>query len=166
MQNGLELLHKRRSIRKYTSEPVSKADIEAMLKAAMAAPSASNKQPWNFVLVQERSMLDQLAEVHNYAKMLKEASACIVVCGDTSNKYWEQDCSAATQNILLAATALGLGSVWLGIHPNAEPVQKVSEWLKIGSTYVPLCLIAIGHPAEEKGPSDRYDESKVHYEQW
>lgn len=166
MRSELDLLHRRRSIRKYTSQPVDRQEVEAMLGAAMAAPSASNKQPWHFVVVQNRSMLDQLAEVHSYAKMLKEAALCIAVCGDTSTKFWEQDCSAATQNILLAATALELGSVWLGIHPNPERVKAVGALLDIAPEFVPLCLIAIGHPAEEKGPSNRYDADRIHYEKW
>jgi len=166
VQQSLSLLHQRRSIRKYTNQPVSGQQVEQLMRAAMAAPSASNKQPWQFVVVQERAMLNQLSEVHPYAKMLKEAPLCIAVCGDRANKFWEQDCAAATQNILLAATALGLGAVWLGIHPNPEPVATVSRLLRIPDTHLPLCLISIGHPAEEKGPSERYDPGKVHSEQW
>lgn len=166
MANALDLIHSRRSIRKFTSQPVAPEQVEALLRAAMAAPSASNKQPWQFVTIQDRSRLDQLAEVHQYAKMLREATLCIAVCGDCGNKFWEQDCSAATENILLAATGLGLGAVWLGIHPNPDPVAKVVQWLAIPETHLPLCLIAIGHPAEQKQPSARFDPSKVHAEQW
>lgn len=166
MQESLRLLHSRRSIRNYTDQPVSAEQVEAILRAAMAAPSASNKQPWHFVAVQERSTLDQLAEVHQYAKMLKAATLCVVVCGDVSNRFWEQDCAAATQNILLAATGLGLGSVWLGIHPNPEPTNKVVQLLNIPETHLPLCLISIGHPAEHKDPADRFDPGKVHWEKW
>lgn len=166
MHQALEILHQRRSIRKYTEQPVSEEHLVAMLQAAMAAPSASNKQPWQFVTVQERSLLDQLAEVHNYAKMLREATLCVAVCGDRGNKFWEQDCAAATQNILLAATGLGLGAVWLGIHPNPDPVAKVVRLLHIPDSHLPLCLIAIGHPAEQKSPSERYDQAKLHREQW
>ena len=166
MQESLKLLHNRRSIRKYTNQPVSPEQVEAILRAAMAAPSASNKQPWQFIAVQERSTLDQLADVHQHAKMLKEATLCIVVCGDRANKFWEQDCAAATQNILLAATGLGLGSVWLGIHPNPDPVSKVAQLLGIPETHLPLCLISIGHPAEKKDPADRFDQGKVHWEKW
>lgn len=166
MNQQLELLHKRRSIRKYTAQPVGQQQAEALLRAAMAAPSASNKQPWQFITVQDRGMLDHLAEVHQYAKMLKEATLCIVVCGDRANKFWEQDCAAATQNILLAATALGLGAVWLGIHPNPDPVGKVVQLLGIAETHLPLCLISVGHPAEQKDPADRFDQGKVHWEKW
>lgn len=161
-----ELLFKRRSIRKYYDKPVSGAHVEELLRAAMAAPSASNKQPWQFITITERAMLDKLAELHPYAKMLYEATLCIAVCGDKTNKYAVQDCSAATQNILLAAAALGLGSVWLGVHPNPEREPQVAELLNIPDTFFPLCLIAIGHPAEQKPPADRYDPTKVHTEKW
>jgi nitroreductase len=166
MNNHLQLIFSRRSIRKYHDIPVAKEHTEAILRAAMAAPSASNKQPWQFVVIEERRTLDALAELHPYGKMLFQATQCIVVCGDKANPYWEQDCSAATQNILLAATALGLGSVWLGVHPRADRAAQVASVLGISEEYIPLCLIAIGHPAEEKPPADRYDESKVHWEKW
>ena len=161
---SLELLFKRRSIRKYQERTVSKEDTEQILRAAMAAPSASNKQPWQYVVIESRETLNKLVGLHPYAKMLNEATLCIAVCGERENKYWVQDCSAATQNILLAAAGLGLGSVWLGVHPNAEREQQVAELLKIPPVYAPLCLIAIGHPAEEKPPADRYDPEKVHWE--
>lgn len=166
MKDSLQLLHQRRSIRKYTDQPVSAEQLEALLRAAMAAPSASNRQPWQFVTVQDRALLDQLAEVHQYAKMLHEAALCIAVCGDRNNKFWEQDCAAATQNILLAATGLGLGAVWLGIHPNPDPTDRVVRLLRIPASHLPLCLIAVGHPAEHKQPSQRFDPAKAHREQW
>jgi nitroreductase len=166
MHKELDLIFKRRSIRKYHDKPVSAEHVETLLRAAMAAPSASNKQPWQFVVIEDRKTLDAFTEVHAYAKMLKEATLCIAVCGDKSNRFWVQDCSAATQNILLAAAGLGLGSVWLGVHPNEEREGQVSQMLSIAPEYAPLCLIAIGHPAEEKGPSERFDPQKVHYEKW
>lgn len=166
MEKNLDLLHRRRSIRKYTDQPVSEEHLLSMLKAAMVAPTAHNRQHWQFVVVTERDRLDQLSAVHPYAKMLKEATLCIAVCGDSSYPFWEQDCAAATQNILLAATGLGLGSVWMGIHPNPGPVQTVRDLLEIPEGQVPLSLIAIGHPAEHKEPADRFDAGKVHYEKW
>ena len=132
----------------------------------MAAPSASNKQPWHFITITERGTLTKLAELHQYAKMLNEATLCIAVCGEKANRYAVQDCSAATQNILLAATGLGLGSVWLGVHPNAEREPQVAQLLEIPDSHFPLCLIAIGHPTEQKPPADRYDPAKVHNETW
>ncbi|MGI6358150.1 MAG: nitroreductase family protein [Bacillota bacterium] len=166
MHQAISLLHRRRSIRKYTAQPVSEEQLQMLLAAAMAAPSASNRQPWQFIVVQSRTLLDQLAEVHQYTKMLKQAPLCIAVCGDASAKFWQQDCAAATQNILLAATGLGLGAVWLGIYPNPEPVSKVVSLLNIPGSHLPLCLISIGHPDEHKDPANRYDAAKVHREQW
>jgi nitroreductase len=166
MQAALQLIHQRRSIRKFTDQPVAKEHIQVMLEAAMAAPSAHNRQHWHFIVVQERETLDRLSDVHRYAKMLKQATLCIAVCGDATHTFWQQDCAAATQNILLAATGLGLGSVWLGIYPNPEPVQAVRDLLQVPASHTPFCLIALGHPAEEKGPAQRFDPAKVHYEKW
>nr|HID12938.1 nitroreductase family protein [Anaerolineae bacterium] len=164
----MQTIFARRSIRRYTAEPVSEADIKTLLEAAMAAPSASNLKPWHFVVVTERRTLDGLAEAHPYGKMLFEAPLCIAVCGDPaiSERYWVQDCSAAAENLLLAATALGLGAVWLGVYPNEERVAAMRQVLGIPETIVPLNLISIGHPMEEKEPRTQYDESRVHRERW
>jgi len=158
----------RRSIRKYTAEPVSEADIQTLLEAAMAAPSASNRKPWHFVVVTGRQMLDALADAHPHGKMLAEATLCVAVCGDLAEgeRFWVQDCSAATENLLLAATALGLGAVWLGVYPREERVAAVRQVLGIPETSVPLNLISIGHPAEEKEPRTQYDGARVHRERW
>jgi nitroreductase len=158
----------RRSIRKYIAKPVSEKDIKTMLKAAMAAPSSSNRKPWHFVVVTDRQILDNLARVHPYGKMLFEAPLCIAVCGDKtiSSSSWVQDCSASTENLLLAAVALGLGAVWLGVHPREDRVGPIRKVLNIPETIVPLNLISIGHPAEEKEPRTQYDELRVHHEQW
>jgi nitroreductase len=144
----------RRSIREYTAEVISEKDIKTMLEAAMAAPSASNRKPWHFIVITSRKILNNLARVHPYGKMLSKAPLCIVVCGDTtiSAGYWVQDCSAATENLLLAAAALGLGAVWLGVHPREERISPIRKVLNIPETVVPLNLISIGHPAEEKEP--------------
>jgi len=158
----------RRSIRRYTDEPVSEVDIKTLLEAAMAAPSASNRKPWRFVVVTERETLDALADVHPHGKMLFEAVLCIAVCGDlaTFERFWVQDCSAATENLLLAVTALGLGAVWLGVYPKEDRVAAVRQVLGIPETVTPLNLISIGHPAEEKEPRTQYDEACVHRERW
>jgi nitroreductase len=158
----------RRSIRAYTNEPVSEEDTKALLDAAMAAPSASNRKPWHFITVTNRSTLNALAKVKQAAGMLEQAPLCIVPCGDASvsEGYWVQDVSAATENILLAAAALDLGSVWIGIHPIEDRVKPVKEILGIPKGIIPLCLIAIGHPAEEKEPRTQYDVSRVHREKW
>lgn len=164
----IQTIFSRRSIRKYTAEPVSEKDIKTLLEAAMAAPSASNRKPWDFIVVTDRQTLDKLAEGHPYGKMLFQAPLCIAVCGDLplSERFWVQDCSAATENLLLAAVALGLGTVWLGVHPSEERVAAVREALNIPETAVPLNLISIGHPAENKEPRTQYDEARIHRGRW
>jgi nitroreductase len=156
----------RRSIRRYTAQPVSPEQIQRLLEAAMAAPSASNRQPWHFVVVTDRGTLDRLANAHPYGKMLTEATLCIAVCGDPENDYWVQDCSAATENILLAATEMGLGSVWLGVHPQGDREHNVRDILGIPPRYSPLNLISLGYPAEQKEPRTQYQDSRVHREHW
>jgi nitroreductase len=168
---GKELINTilaRRSIRKYTPKTVNRNDIETMLKAAMAAPSASNLKPWHFIVITNRRKLNRLAEIHPHGKMLAEAPLCIAVCGDTniSERFWIQDCSAATENLLLAATALGLGSVWLGGYPREERVNAIRKELNVPENITPLNLISIGHPAETKEPRTQYDEQRVHRNKW
>lgn len=168
----LENIHNRKSVRQYTSEPVSDEQIEILLKAAMAAPTAVNYQPWRFVVVTERAGLDAMAEVLPYAKMLKQAPLAIVVCGETrwfegqENPYWQQDCSAATQNILLAAEALGLGAVWTGVYPDPEKSGNLSRLLNLPATVQPLCAIPVGHPSGEEPPKDKWKPENIHYGKW
>jgi len=159
----IETIFARRSIRKYTAEQVSEKDLKTLLEATMAAPSASNRKPWHFVIV-----TDDLAEAHPYGKMLFDAPLCIAVCGDKtiSARFWVQDCSAATENLLLAAAALGLGAVWLGVHPREDRVAAIKRVLNIPETIIPLNLVSIGHPAEYKEPRTQYDEMRVHREHW
>ena len=164
----LDTLFARRSIRKYTAEPVSEEQVRTILEAAMAAPSGSNLQPWHFVVVRDRAMLRHLADTHQWAKMAADAALVIVVCGDAelSSRHWVEDCSAATENLLLAVTALGLGAVWVALYPSDERQECVREMLDIPSKMGVLCLVPIGHPAEEKPPRTQYDEARVHSERW
>ena len=164
----VDTIFARRSIRKYTSEPISDERVQTLLEAAMAAPSASNRKPWQFVVVTERERLDALAEAHPHGKMLFEAPLGIAVCGDLTEmeRYWVQDCSAATENLLLAVTALGLGAVWLGVHPREERVSAVRRILDLPEHITPLNVVAIGHSAEEKPPRTQFDEARVHWETW
>jgi nitroreductase len=163
----IQTIFARRSIRRYTADPVDEKDVKTLLEAGMAAPSAGNSRPWHFVVLTDRQMLDALAEVHAYGKMLFDAPLCIAVCGDPSRSgHWVQDCSAAAENLLLAVAALGLGAVWLGVHPEADRAAAIREVLHIPENIVPLNLIAIGHPAEEKEPRTQYDEARVHGERW
>ena len=161
----------RTSIREYTNEPVSKTDIETMLRAGMAAPTAVNRQPWHFVAVTDKAKLAELAG--RRGGMVKQAGVAIVVCGNIdkalqgpAQAFWIQDCSAATQNILLAANALGLGAVWTGCYPMDERVAEVSKVLKLPETIIPLCVIAIGHPAEQPAPKDKWKPENVSYNEF
>ena len=160
----------RRSIRKYTKSPVSKSDIEELLKAAMAAPSAGNQQPWEFVVVKDKTILAEITKVHPYSQMLMQAALAIVVCADTDKEkhkgYWVQDCSAATENILIEAQYLGLGAVWLGVYPREDRVKGVKKILNLPDRIIPLSIISLGHPAEEREPSNRYDKSRIHINKW
>ena len=165
-----EAIKTRRRLRKFTDKPVSKKDIDLLLRAAMQAPSAGNQQPWEFVVIDDRKILDAIPNFHPYSKMLKESPIAILVCGkiDASKYcgYWVQDCSAATQNILLAAHGLGLGSVWLGIYPQQERIDGLKKLIDLPTDVYPLALVALGHPEKKSEFKDRYKEEKVRYNKW
>ncbi len=166
--DALDVLFTRRSIRKYTDEAVSDEDLHTMLDAAMNAPSANNNQPWHFIVVKDRDKLNGIMEAHPYTSMLRQAPMAIVVVADTesSSSYFQQDCAAAIENLLLAAKALGLGTVWCGVYPNEDRVKAFIDLFEIPDPCVPLAVIAVGHPAEDKGRADRYKESRVHHDTW
>ena len=170
-QAAINNIMTRTSIRQYTNEPVSKADIETMLRAGMAAPTAVNKQPWHFVVVTDKAKLKALSG--GRGRMLEQCAVAIVVCGDMekampgkAKEYWIQDCSAATENILLAANALGLGAVWTGVYPMEDRMAAVSKAMKLPETIVPLCTIVIGHPAEQPKPKDKWKPENVSYNEF
>ena len=161
----------RRSIRKYTDEPVSLEDIDRLLQAAMAAPSASNRKPWEFVVVTDEDLLRRLRRRLIFGKHI--APAAIVVCGNTRRAwpgpgrgFWIQDCSAATQNILLAAVALGLGTCWIGVHPVGPFIKAVKRILGLPRHIEPLGLIYVGHPAEQKPARTQYDPSRIRWQRY
>ncbi len=158
----------RRSIRKFYSDPVPEGVIRQMLEAAMAAPDGNNARPWHFVVIQDRETLNRIADLHPYGKMCYEAPLAMVVCADPriSEKYWVQDCSAATENILLAATALELGSVWLAGHPSHERLAPLKELLNVPEEYAILSFVALGRPAQSRSPRTQYDPERVHLDRW
>ncbi|HET6497885.1 MAG TPA: nitroreductase family protein [Coriobacteriia bacterium] len=168
--DALDAIMSRRSIRRYTGDPATREQIETVLRAAQAAPSANNQQPWRFIVLTGREALAAAAATSPYARMLADAAFGIVVCGETeglrSPGMWQQDCSAAVENALLAAHALGLGAVWLGYYPKMERVTPLKELLGIPESVEPLAILSIGHPAEDKPPSERYDPALVHFERW
>ena len=154
----------RTSIRSFTDEPLTDSQIETLLRAGMAAPSAVNKQPWKFVVVKNKPLLRQIADSLPNTR-LASAVCAIVVCGDMTKTldgiardYWIHDCSAATENILLAAHAQELGAVWAGIFPNPDRVDKLRGLIDLPETQIPLCVIAIGHPSENPTPKDKWKE--------
>ena len=170
VNQAIKTIITRRSIRHYSDSPVTDEEVTAILTAAMSAPSAGNEQPWEFIIIRDKKTLSSITKIHPYAQMLEEASVAITVCGDILKEkhqgFWVQDCSAATQNILLAAHALGLGAVWLGIHPIKERVDGIAKLLHLPSNIVSLSLVPVGHPDEEKVPANRFDSSRLHHEKW
>lgn len=170
----LDAIATRTSVRSYvTDRAVPDDTVTLLLKAAMAAPTAVNKQPWAFVVVNERAMLDSLAEVLPYARMLKQAPLAVVPCGDMTRAiegngrdFWIQDVSAATENMLIAAHALGLGAVWTGVYPDMERVNDVRKVLGMPDEIIPLCVVPMGYPDGAQTPKDKWDENKVRYNKW
>ena len=166
----MDTILSRRSIRRYQNCPVEEALVEYCLRSAMAAPSAHNQQPWAFVVIDDRELLDAIPGFHPYSRMLYEAPMAILVCGDErelkSPDFWPQDCAAAVENILLAACSRGLGSVWMGVYPKEPIMQGFRRLLNMPGYLVPFALVALGYGAEEKEPSERYDPGRVRRNAW
>ena len=163
----IENILSRKSVRSYTSQAVEQEKIDLMLKAGMAAPSGSDRRPWHIIVVNDKGMMETMRESLPYAKMLGEAPIAIIVCGDEERSpNWFLDCSAVTQNILLAAETLELGAVWTGAYPYPDRMAAVSEALKLPSNIIPLCVIPMGYPNGEQQAKDKYDPAKVHYNTW
>ena len=182
-QSALDVIMTRTSIRSFTGEPVSREQLETILKAGMAAPTAINIQPWRFVVLTEREKIDALFGEGRMGKTFGTAGAVIIVCGQTTemrkpfgqpdapeeeweNIFWYEDCSAATENILLAAHALGLGAVWTAGYPAMERIAPISAALGLPEKVVPLCIIPVGVPAENPVPKDKWKPENIHWEKW
>jgi len=167
---ALEAIMTRRSIRRFADKRPADGEIRTLLEAAMQAPSARNHQPWYFVVIDERGVLDAVTDFHPHARMLAHAPLAVLVCGDTeqvdSFGYVVQDCSAAAENLLLAAHALDLGAVWLGIYPRAERMAGMKRLLRLPDTIVPLALVALGYPAESKEKALRFKPERVFRNVW
>ena len=165
-------IFERRSIRSYLDKPIPKEVMEDILRAGMYAPSAGNEQPWEFVVIQEKSTLESMCAVHPHAKALLSCNAAIVICGNLlkqkySAQYWVLDCTLAGQNIMLQSKEMGLGSVWLGVYPCKYRMENIAQLLHFPKTVVPLSVIAIGYPAESvPQPEDRFRREKIHFEKW
>ena len=173
---ALECILTRTSVRQYAPDrTISRDTVETLLRAAMSAPTAVNKQPWAFVAIDDRAELDSLTAVLPYARMLSQAPLAIVVCGDLSKSidgenadrgFWIQDVSAATENLLLAAHALGLGAVWTGVYSDAERVNGVREHLGMPENIIPLAVVPVGYPTGPQEPKDKWKPENVHFNRW
>jgi nitroreductase len=165
-----DIILSRRSIRKYKSKKVEHFKIMQILKCAQYAPSAVNKQPWHFILIDDRKIFDRIMEIHPNSRMLSTASHAILVCGDEhlqhDDGYWIADCGAATQNILLAAHSLGIGSCWIGLYPRKQRMQAVSELMELPSHVQPFALVSLGYPEEAKSIPERFRVEKVFLNSW
>ncbi|WP_321211723.1 nitroreductase family protein [Methanothermobacter sp. DP] len=166
----LEAIKTRRSIRKYSKRDVPDEMLHKILEAAMCGPSAVDQRPWHFIVVKNRDMLEKIPEVHPYGAMVKDAPVAIIVCCDTSLEkfpgFWVQDCSIASQNILLAAHSLGLGAVWTGVYPLEDRVEGIRRLFQIPDHVIPFSVIPIGYPAEDPGTRDLFDPERIHIEKW
>ncbi len=169
----LENIYSRASIRSYQNKAVEEEKVEQLLKAAMSAPTAANKQPWAFIVIDDKDVLKKLADNLPHAKMTAEAPLAIAVCGDLSKAldgdaadYWVQDASAASENLLLAAHALGLGAVWTGVYPIKDRVAAVSKILNLPENIIPLNVIPIGYPEGNTKPKDKWNQSNIHKNKW
>ena len=166
----LDIIHTRRSIRKFTDEPVSAEDVQTLLKAAMVSPTATKSQSWRFVVIDDRNLLQEIPNIHPYTTAATHAPLAILVCGDVeagrAPGFWPQDAAAAIQTMLLAARAINLGGVWCGIHPNEEREAAFIKMFGLPGTVRPLGLVILGHPAQPFTYEDRYDAAKVHHNHW
>ena len=165
MNRTLEVIKARRSIREFASHPVSDEQIRELLEAAMAAPSASDRRPWEFVVVREAAVRQALSKVQPWARMAADAPVVFAVFGQPgASRHWVEDCAAVTAHLLVAATALDLGAVWVALYPEAKRQDKAREILHIPDGVEPFCLVPVGHPAQTKPPRANFDVAKVHYE--
>lgn len=164
----LETIFNRKSVRKYTERPIEKEKLETLVRAGMAAPSSRDRRPWEFVIVTDRDLLDKMGDGLPLARMLKETKQAIIVCGDTvkSENAWQLDCSAAAQNILLAAESMGLGAVWTAAYPYPERMKIIRDALQLPEHILPLTVIPLGYPTGIEKPKDKYNKKQIHYNGW
>lgn len=169
----LDVIQSRRSIRRYTGEAVTRADLEVLVRAGMAAPSSRDTRHWYFIVIDDQEVLGKLVEGLPYSKMVLTAKHAIIVASDMTQAhggsitdYWVQDCSAAVQNILLAAQSLGLGSCWTAAHPRPERIAFVKQTLRLPDSVIPLAVIAVGWPTGEDKPRDKFDPARLFWNKW
>ena len=170
---AIENIMTRVSVRQFTGEKITAAQVDTLLRAAMAAPSAINKQPWAFIVVTDQKIIEQLGEALPYSRCSNNPAIAIIPCGDLSKAiegemgaFWINDVSAATENILLAAHSMGLGAVWTGLHPDMNRAKLVQEMLGLPEHIIPLCIVPVGVPAEQPAIKEKYNEANIHYNRW
>jgi nitroreductase len=172
MNPTLHFIFNRRSVRKYESREIPAAMFNDLFEAAMAAPSAVAKDPWHFLLIRNRKTLDNIVKILPNGQMLRQAPAAVIVCGDINKthaneiSYMLQDLSAAVENLLLAASTLGLGACWLGMHPRPDRIDNIRRLFSLPENIIPMCGIALGWPAENPGPRTRFNPERIHVENW
>ncbi len=168
--DALDAIYKRRSIRDYTEEEIPDDLIKKILKAGFSAPSAANQQPWHFIVIDDQSILDKVPGFHERAKFITEAKKAILVCSDKKlekiKNYWPIDCSAATENMLLSARALGLGGCWIGIYPQENRIKELKKIFSLPESVIPFSIVALGFTTKEQNEVDRYNEDRIHYNKW
>lgn len=170
---ALDVIQTRVSVRHFTDEAITDAQIETLLRAAMSAPTAVNKQPWAFVVIDDKDILKTIGEEFPNSRVQNGATLCIAVCGDMSKAlegeaqgYWVEDTSAATENMLLAAHAMGLGALWVGTYPIQDRVERTKQLLNLPEHIIPMCLVTLGHPAEQPEVKDKFKIENIHYNKW
>jgi nitroreductase len=172
MNPTLHFIFNRRSVRKYESREIPAAMLNDLFEAAMAAPSAVAKDPWHFLLIRKRETLDKIVKILPNGQMLRQAPAAVIVCGDINKthaneiSYMLQDLSAAVENLLLAASALGLGACWLGMHPRPDRIDNIRRLFSLPENIIPMCGISLGWPAEHPGPRTRFNPERIHVDKW
>ena len=172
MNETLKTIYQRKSVRHFTDQEVTKEQLETIIRAAMAAPTAINAQPWQFLVVTDKELKAKYAEGNFQADMVKKCSALVVICGDKtlgnerSWTYWDQDCSAATENLLLAVESIGLGAVWTGVYPGEDRMKTVKERFGLPDNVVPLCVILVGYPDGTDKPKDKWKPERIHWNKY
>jgi len=168
--DAMDAVLSRRSVRKYTDGNISDETVKKLINAAVSAPSAGNQQLWHFIILDDKEKISKIQSYHPNAKFLNEANKVILICADLSlekfKNYWTLDCSAATQNILLSARALGLGSCWLGVYPKEDRIENLKKLFNLPERVIPFSLISIGYTSAKQEKVDRYKEERVHYNKW
>jgi nitroreductase len=168
--NYLNTIIGRRSIRKYKSEKIEKSKIIDILRAGMYAPSAVNKQPWHFIVIDDREIMQKIMEIHQSSKMLETASHAVLICGDENLQhdkgFWIADCGAATENILLAAKSLDIGSCWIGVYPRENRMDAFKKLFSLPPHILPFALVSLGYPDEEKSTPERFKPERIFWNTW